>query len=180
MKSNRFLLVFLVLGALGPGIDWAEAVAASGPTSARHAPAHRTVPAGRREQQSPQKRRPGTARQQAQPLASKPTLGMRSNRGGAARATPTADSGAAHALAPAPLAMSKTPFAAGPPPGKQAITTPHFTPRYFPSGYRPPGLSGSAGRGGHSSAPVVIGGPARYDARNGAVIDGNAMRHKPL
>jgi hypothetical protein len=179
MKIKRCLVVFVVLGALGPGVDWAQAIVASGSRSAQQSRAHRTVPAARREQQTPTKRKSGTARLQVPLPALKPSHQVGNTRGSAVTATPNADSAAAHSLAPAPLAISKPPFGAGATPSKQAMTTPHFNPRYSPTGNHSAGLSGGAGRG-RPSAPVVVGGPARYDARNGAVIDGTAMRRKPF
>jgi hypothetical protein len=170
MKIGPSLLVVLALGALTPCVDWAAAIVASGPKSGQQATAHRTLPAGRREQQSPQKSKLVTAHPPGQFAASKSSLNVRNSLGRAIAAMPKADSEKGNAFAPAHGAVSELPFAA---------TARHFTPSYNPRGNNSAGVSASAG-GRHSSMPVAIGGPAKYDARNGAVIDGTAMRRKPL
>ena len=184
MMIERCLLIILVLGALAPGLCWPEVAETA--KNREHAAENRKEPEDLREEHVGPKRSAGKAHRQPQKDASTPHPRPRGYRRSRADvAVPTATAAArSSAAAAAPTAGIAAPRVGAPPPvaaaggtqTPQAAVTPHF----MPSSPRASNLTGAAGNTAarRASVPEVVGGPAKYDAKKGAVISGTVARQK--
>jgi hypothetical protein len=89
--------------------------------------------------------------------------------------TPAAHAPAAHAPAahaPAPRAVSLAPRPLGVPAGA------HIQPTFAPKASASPAPLAARLRPG-KNAPTTLGGPAKYDAKKGAMLGGSVMPHRP-
>lgn len=184
MTIERCLLVILVLSALAPVVGWADVAEIA--RNREQAAEDQRAPANTRGQHAAPKRTPVKARPQPRNDAAAPSSARGSRRGRAATAAPTAVATApsnAVSVAPvsvagtaAPAASAAAPAAAGGTQNPHAAVTRHFTPN-APGALNLTGVTGNTAAR-RASVPEVVGGPAKYDAKKGAIVSGTVARQK--
>lgn len=153
--SGRCLLGIIVVVALAPGVSW------GGPTAVD--PANGAGQGEYRAQDAPRQH----SRVAARPMAH-----------GSVRASPRRTvyrPGSVVTMAPV-VSTAALPSGGLPKQPQRAMTVPHFTP----NASSPNAVSGVSGNavGRHTTGSAAIGGPATYDARKGALINGTTVRRR--
>jgi hypothetical protein len=180
MKLQFHLFCMLALGSLAPGAGWADPVVAGSAGGASHLTGATDPHAPPR----PQKHNDANAHPQLHDHASAASAAVRpQQRQGFAPAanarfpTPVAASSVLRGLSGGPGTILTAPRVSATLPAQHVVAVRQLTPSYLRRG-NAAGLSGGAVRRS-ASVPVMLGGPAPYRAKDGAMIGGTVLHSRP-